>query len=98
MLPDRTCAVVQERTMIGISSAYWYTEDGPHLDFYEAGNMALAWRIMTALVEKDAHIRAEFQRWWRSQELYLLKSPKMVQKLWLDRILQLALEAELIAA
>jgi hypothetical protein len=95
---DSTCAVMQGRAMVGISSAYWYTEDGPHLDFYEAENMALAWRIMTSLVEKEAHIKIEFQRWWCSQELYLLKSPKMVQKLWLDRILQLALEAELIAA
>lgn len=95
---ESTCAVMQGRTMVGISSAYWYTEDGPYLDFYEVENMALAWRIMTTTVEKDAQVRVESQQWWRGQEMYLIKSPKTTQKLWLDKILQLALEAEMIVA
>jgi hypothetical protein len=95
---DGVCAVIRGREFVGTSTAFWYTESGPHVDFYEAENMALAWKIMTRVVELDSHLEADFKMWWHGQALYQIKSPKIAQQLWLDKILELAIQAELLAA
>jgi hypothetical protein len=95
---DGVCAVIGGREYVGTSTAFWYTETGPHIDFYEAENMALAWKIMTRALELDSQLKADFGAWWQSQTLYQVKLPQMAQRLWLDKILELAIQAELLAA
>jgi len=93
---DGVCAVIRGREFVGTSTAFWYTETGPHLDFYEAENMALAWKIMARTLEIDPNLKADFRIWWQSQALYQIKPPKIAQRLWLDKILELAVQAELL--
>jgi hypothetical protein len=94
---ESVCAIISERReYIGISTAFWYEAAGPHVDFYEAENMALAWKIMTSMLEMDPEVKAIFENWWQNQFLYRIKSPKVAQRLWLDKVLELAIDTELL--
>lgn len=88
-------AVVREQIFVGTSTAYWYAESGPHIDLYEKDNMALAWRMLAFADELDKRSNTTiFKDWWHSQNLYQIKSPEKAQRLWLDKILELAIQAE----
>lgn len=87
-------AVVRDKIFVGITTAYWYSESGPCVDFYEKDNMFLAWKILAFAADLDQRTNTTvFEEWWHSQRLYL-KSPESAQKLWLDKVLELAIQAE----
>lgn len=87
-------AVVRDKIFVGTTTAYWYSESGPCVDFYEKDNMSLAWKILAFAADLDQRTNTTvFEEWWHSQRLYL-KSPEKAQKLWLDKVLELAIQAE----
>ena len=72
-------------------------------DFYSLTNMALAWRVLNWASEKNS-IYPKFMGWWFRQDSdldmlggYLFDmSPIDAQRAWLDKVLSLAIEANLI--
>lgn len=76
-------------------------EEMPNL--YDADNMALAWRVLNWASEKNS-IYPKFMGWWFRQDSdldmlggYLFDiSPIDAQRAWLDKVLSLAIEANLI--
>ena len=70
---------------------------------YDPANMALAWRVLNWASEQKA-VYFEFMQWWFRQDAdldmfggYLFDlEPKDAQRVLLDKILSLAIEADLI--
>ena len=57
--------------------------------------MALAWKILSFAAELDLLTKTTvFKDWWHSHDLYQIKAPEQAQRLWLDKILELAIQAE----
>ena len=62
--------------------------------FYDPANMALAWRIhLWALKVKRNNIKSRYWDWWN---LAFVWGNPDAQRLWLDKILDLAIEAKLV--
>jgi hypothetical protein len=71
-----------------------------YMNLYRPGNMALAWLVLN-WAEKTAqdNIEAKFYQLWMAfmpEELFELP-PADAQRLWLDKVLALAIEAGLVA-
>ena len=64
-----------------------------YVDFYDPTNMALAWRAIGVMVDKHTEIWDAFFDWW---DLEIDPGHESAQRLWLDKILELAIEAGII--
>ena len=73
----------------------WELDD----NFYDQMNMALAWRVLNWLGIWDQNSQwtqyTQFWGWWDQNDLWLT-SPADAQRLWLDKILSLAIEAGIV--
>ena len=67
------------------------------IDLYNPANMALAWRVLNwAKEQKDKGVLdTPITYWWGDFEAWMKISPADAQRLWLDQILTLAIEAGL---
>ncbi len=84
-----------------LDGSQWMTKD-----LYDPANMALAWRVLN-WANSQKHYYAGFQgysglmfdflyHWLFSDETFFELSPADAQRLWLDKILELAIEAGLV--
>ena len=67
-------------------------------DLYDPANMALAWRVLNWRFGKARAYKTivvEFDKWWDSCVIWD-KSPAAAQRAWLDKILELAIEAGIV--
>lgn len=84
---------------------FWKTEplDLPDFDFYHPANMELAWRVLdwglkvkptdpTGSIHEPSRFHNKLRAW---MPMYLWGNPK-AQRLWLDKILSLAIEAGMV--
>jgi len=61
-------------------------------DFYSPENMHLAWRVLNWAARHFPYI----YEWWEESIDMLEKSPTDAQRLWLDEILEFAIEAGIV--
>lgn len=97
------CLVYQQGKLIGGSIAYWLNEGDVHLDLYDEHNMALAWRAVTYMGrEANKEIKEAFDAWWQEQwqekQLQRVTTPAEAQRMWLDKVLELALDRNVVKA
>jgi hypothetical protein len=68
-------------------------------NLYDPANMPLAWRVLNWAYDlpqiEDQGRHDHFIKWWREANLNT-KPPADAQRLWLDKILELAVEAGII--
>ncbi len=88
----------------GCGVGYRLMQSGEKMpDLYDSTNMALAWRVLN-WASSQKGIYPELMRWWFRQDSdldmlggYLFDwEPKDAQRAWLDKVLSLAIEANLI--
>jgi hypothetical protein len=66
------------------------------VDLYAEKHMALAWRVLNWAGRNLRNLQAaSFIEWWDASDLWE-DSPTEAVRLWLDKILELATEAELV--
>lgn len=69
-------------------------------DLYDPANMALAWRVLNWAYDhpqiEDQGRHDHFIKWWREANLNT-KLPADAQRLWLDKILELATNAGIVS-
>ena len=65
-------------------------------NLYNPTNMALAWRCLRWVSQGYEDWRAEFQEWFASTAFELM-GEEHAQRIWLDRIFALAIDAGLIS-
>lgn len=68
-------------------------------DFYDPANMALAWTVLNWINTWDQNKYwtqyTSFWGWWSDAELWQIDG-NSAQRKWLDRVLELAIEAKLV--
>ena len=78
-------------------------------NLYDSANMPLAWRVLNWFTGEDREIDKEsikklpaflaFDSWWTAKDNFLYQlSPVDAQRAWLDKILELAIDAGLVPA
>ena len=65
-------------------------------DLYDPANMELAWRCLLWVSQGHEDWRAEFQNWF-ADTAFELMGEEHAQRIWLDKLLELAISAGLIA-
>ena len=79
----------------------WWSEgvtlDEAMLNLYDPSNMALAWRVLNWCHGYfPGHLINPIVKWWQETSELVFLPPEKAQELWLDRILELAIEAGLV--
>ena len=74
---------------------------GEHCDYpdlYDTTSMALAWRVHLWIKEQDygtdGFIAEQYDMWWEDSQVWREDN---AQRLWLDKIVELCVEAELVS-
>ena len=73
------------------------------LDFYSTANMALAWRVLNWAIGLSTPVWYPLSHWWTRLDSIdddgwkmLDLSPADAQRAWLDKVLSLAIDADLV--
>ena len=93
--------IVYDAEGVKIGSRLIISLDTPWPDLYAPENMALAWRVLQwAMSCETFEVCNSFVTWWYREESITLAmmSPAEAQAAWLDKILELAIEAGLVEA
>ena len=64
-------------------------------DLYDPHDMALAWRVLNWATDTERRNNEEMCLWWEEARLHN-RTPADAQRLWLDKILELAIEAGIV--